>query len=256
MAEALIKGLLACRLPAKDIWVADPNPKRQDLMREVYSVEVTADNLAVVRACHTIVLAIKPQLVDEVVPGLAEEFTGEHQLISILAGTATHRLENLLGAGARVIRAMPNTPALVGAGVAALSGGANTTADDLDKACKLLGAVGETCVVEEDLMDAVTGLSGSGPAYVFSMIEALVEGGVRQGLAKQVATELAVQTVQGAARLVAETGDDPAELRARVCSPGGTTMAGLTALEEGGFNDILIEAVERATRRSKELAKD
>lgn len=255
MAEALIKGLLDCGMPAQDIWVADPSAERQVLLRETYRVQVTTENLAVVDACRTVVLAIKPQMVGTVVPALAEGFTPEHVLVSILAGTSTAKLEACLNDGARVVRVMPNTPALVGAGVAAISRGRFASDEDLRTAEKLLGAVGFACEVDEAEMDAVTGLSGSGPAYIFSVIEALIEGGVRQGLSLETARELATRTVIGAAQLVAETGEDPAVLRAKVCSPGGTTLAGLTALEEGDVQGAFVEAVARATKRSKELGQ-
>jgi len=256
MAEALIKGLIGRGVAPQTIWVADPSEVRQTLMRDAYGVQVTADNASVAKLCSRLVLAIKPQMVGVVVPALAGEFTPEHLLISILAGTSSAKLEALLGGSARVIRVMPNTPALVGAGASALAAGSHASAADMAFASGLFEAVGSVQQVAEAQMDAVTGLSGSGPAYIFTVIEALTAGGVREGLAPQVALALATQTVLGSARLVAETGEQPADLRAKVCSPGGTTLAGLTALDDGHFRDILMEAVSRATRRSEELGKN
>lgn len=255
MAEALIKGLLAQGHPADRMLAADPSPARQALLRDTYRIAATADNRAVAAGCRLLVLAIKPQMAAAVLPELADVVTAEHLVVSILAGTATATLEELLGGAARVVRAMPNTPALVGCGATAICAGRLATVADLDTAAGLFRAVGSVTMVDEAQMDAVTGLSGSGPAYVFSVIEALAEGGVRAGLAPAVALELATRTVLGAARLVAESGEDPAVLRAKVCSPGGTTLAGLTALEEFDLKGTLIEAVARATKRSKELGK-
>lgn len=255
MAEALIKGLLAQGHPAARILVADPSPVRQALLRDIYRVEVRNDNRAVAAGCRLLVLAVKPQMAATVVPGLAGTVTAEHLTVSILAGTATATLERLLGGRARVVRAMPNTPALVGCGATAVCAGSHATAADLDSAGALFRSVGTVCTVSEGQMDAVTGLSGSGPAYVFTVIEALADGGVKEGLPREVALELATRTVLGAARLVAESGEHPALLREKVCSPGGTTIAGLTALEDGGLRAALIEAVARATKRSQELGK-
>lgn len=255
MAEALVKGLLAQGHPAGAIVVADPSPARQELMRHRYQVQVAAGNVAVAAQCRLLVLAIKPQMVPSVVPELAGSITAEQLVVSILAGTATATLEKLLTGTPRVVRAMPNTPALVGCGATAICAGRFATADDLKTADALFRSVGSVCTVDEAQMDAVTGLSGSGPAYVFSVIEAMVAGGVKEGLPPEVALELATRTVLGAAKLVAESGEEPAALRQKVCSPGGTTIAGLTALEDGKLNATLIEAVSRATKRSKELGQ-
>lgn len=255
MAEALIKGLLAQGHPGARIIISDPSPERQALLRDSYGVTVAAGNRQVVAGCPLLVLAIKPQLVPAVAPELAGAVGAGHLLVSILAGTATATLEGLLGGEVRVVRAMPNTPALVGSGATAICAGRFATAADLETAVGLFRAVGAVCTVEEGQMDAVTGLSGSGPAYVFTVIEALAAGGVAAGLPPAIALELATRTVLGAARLVAESGEDPAELRRKVCSPGGTTLAGLTALDERDLRGTLVEAVARATRRSQELGK-
>jgi pyrroline-5-carboxylate reductase len=255
MAEALIKGLLAQGHPADRILVSDPSPGRRTLLRDNYRVKVLNDNREVAAGSRLLVLAIKPQMVPAVVPEMAGVLTVEHLTVSILAGTATATLEKLLGGSARVVRAMPNTPALVGCGATAICAGRFSTAADLETAAALFRSVGSVSTVSEAQMDAVTGLSGSGPAYVFTVIEALADGGIKEGLPREVALELATRTVLGAARLVTESGESPTLLREKVCSPGGTTIAGLTALEDGGLRAALIEAVVRATRRSKELGK-
>lgn len=255
MAEALIKGLLVQGHPAGRIAVADPSAERQALLRDTYGVTVLSGNRAVAEGCRRLVLAIKPQLAPAVVPELAGAVTAEHLVVSILAGTATATLERLLGGSARVVRAMPNTPALVGCGATAICAGRFASPADMETAAALFRAVGAVCTVAEAQMDAVTGLSGSGPAYVFSVIEALAEGGVQAGLDPAVALELATRTVLGAAQLVAASSEGPAVLRQKVCSPGGTTLAGLTALDDGDLKGTLIEAVARAARRSKELGQ-
>ncbi len=253
MAEALIKGVTGATFPAASIMVAEPRSQRRAELQERYGVAAAADNDQVVRECDVIILAIKPQLVKEVMPELAAAFTGEKLLISILAGVPALALEEYFDGSPRVVRVMPSTPALVGAGAAGISPGRFATPDDLVLTEQLFDSVGLARVVPEKEMDAVTGLSGSGPAYVYTVIEALADGGVQQGLPREVALALAAQTVLGAARMVLETGEHPAVLRDRVCSPGGTTIAGVAALEEGKLRATLMQAVSRATRRSREL---
>ena len=199
-----------------------------------------------------IVLAVKPQNVPAVLADLRGRIGGEKLLISIVAGVRLAVLADGLGDG-RLARVMPNMPCLVGASASAYSLGPSATAADGELVAKLLGAVGRAFAVEERLLDAVTGLSGSGPAFVFVMIEALADGGVRMGLPRTVATALAAQTCQGAAAMVLATGEHPAALKDRVASPGGTTIAGLQALEAGGLRAALMAAVEAATRRAVEL---
>jgi pyrroline-5-carboxylate reductase len=253
MAEALVKGLLKGTVPAAAMLVAEPNEQRRRLLAERYGVGVTDDNGAAVRFGEMLVLAVKPQLLDEVLSGIAAGFTGDRLLISILAGIATDTLEGYFDGRPRVVRAMPNTPALVGEGATALCAGRFARPDDLQMARRLFEAVGIVQMVGETQMDAVTGLSGSGPAYVFTVIEALADGGVQQGLPRETALALAVQTVLGSARLVRETGSHPAVLRDQVCSPGGTTIAAMKSLEERGLRAALMEAVASAARRSREL---
>ncbi len=253
MAEALIRGLVRGTFPAEGILVSEPREERRRFLAETYGVRTTSENLEVVGSSHLLVLAVKPQLADEVLGGIASAFTGDRLLVSILAGTTTATLEGHFDGSPRVVRAMPNTPALVGAGATALCVGRFASADDLLLARRLFEAVGIVQSVSEKQMDAVTGLSGSGPAYVFTAIEALADAGVQEGLPRETALALAVQTVLGAARLVQESAEHPAVLRDRVCSPGGTTLAGVRALEEKGLRAALMEAVAAATRRSREL---
>ncbi len=253
MAEAIIKGLLRGTFPANEIAVGEPGEERRTFLADRYGVAVLTDNREVVKNCDLIVLAVKPQIAREVLEGIASAFSEDKLLVSILAGASTGTLERAFAGAPRVIRAMPNTPALVGEGATALCPGRFATIDDLLTARHLFESVGTVQVVNEGQMDAVTGLSGSGPAYVFTLIEAMADGGVEEGLPRDVALALAVQTVLGAARLVREGGEHPAILRDRVCSPGGTTIAGMKTLEERGFRAALMAAVGRAAGRSREL---
>ena len=254
MAEAIIRGLLAGGVSAADIVVAEPIAGRREFLRERYGVSVSADNAAAAGA-DVIILAVKPQVHQAVLAGLgAATLTGK-LLISIMAGVTAHTIENAAGAPVRVVRVMPNTPALVLAGASALSKGATASDEDLDLTRQMFDLIGSTCVVDEMLMDAVTGLSGSGPAYVFAFIEALSDAGVKNGLPRETASRLAAQTVFGAAKLVLESSEHPAVLREKVTSPGGTTIAGLASLERDGFRGALINAVDAATARSAELGK-
>jgi pyrroline-5-carboxylate reductase len=255
MGEALIKGLIKGAFPAADILIAEPVESRRSLLTERYGVVTKAEGSIVVEACDLIVLAIKPQVVPKVLPQLASAFSDAKLLVSIAAGLTSEALEGYLPGSPRVVRVMPNTPALVGAGATALCGGRHATPDDLTMARHLFEAVGTVRVVDESQMDAVTGLSGSGPAYVYTVIEAMAAGGILQGLPQDTALALATQTVLGAARLVQETGEHPAVLRDKVCSPGGTTIAGVKELEEHGLRAALMKAVSKAAKRSAELGK-
>jgi len=253
MAEALIRGLLRTHIAADTLLVADPSEERRRHLAETYAVAVTDDNCVVMTACDLVVLAIKPQLVTEVLAGCSSAWAERKLLVSILAGVSTAALESGLPGSPRVVRAMPNLPAVVGAGATAIAGGRGATAADLETARHLFASVGTVQLVAEGQLDAVTGLSGSGPAYIFTVIEALADGGVQEGLPRDVAQALALQTVLGAAQLVKESGEHTAVLRDRVSSPGGTTIAGIKTLEEKGLRAALMEAVASATRRSREL---
>jgi len=250
MGAALLRGWR--RAGGVDVAAWDPVPERREGARNL-GAEVAPSNSEAVREAEVVLVAVKPQ----VVGGVLEEVRGAlpegGMVLSIAAGVRTGFLEARIGREYPVVRAMPNTPALVGAGITAICPGRWAAEGHLGRAEELLRAVGEVVRVEERLMDAVTGLSGSGPAYVYTMIEALADGGVLVGLPRQIALKLAVQTVLGAALTVKETGEHPAALRDRVTSPGGTTIAGMFALEEAGFRAALMRAVEAGTRRSEEL---
>jgi pyrroline-5-carboxylate reductase len=202
-----------------------------------------------------LLLAVKPQHVGGVLNQLKAGFEDRHLMVSIAAGVPLSTFGQALGSGRRLIRVMPNTPCLVGAGASAFALGGAANADDAGLVEELLSAVGIALEVPENLLDAVTGLSGSGPAYVYQIIEALSDGGVRAGLPRTIATKLAAQTVLGAAKMVLETGEHPGSLKDAVASPGGTTIAGLHALEAGGLRGVLMNAVLAATERSRELGQ-
>jgi pyrroline-5-carboxylate reductase len=253
MAVALVRGLLASgRVTATSLRVSDPSEARRTLLTDTYGIETTASNETVAAWATVVVLAVKPQLIETAIRSLGGLAPGA-LVVSIAAGVPLAGLEALLPNGTRVVRAMPNTPAMALAGATALAAGAQATPADVETARGLFEAVGSAIVVDEPLLDAVTGLSGSGPAYVMLVIEALADGGVKMGLSREAALGLATQTVYGSAKLLLETKEHPARLKDMVTSPGGTTIAGLHALESGGLRPALIGAVERATLRSQEL---
>jgi pyrroline-5-carboxylate reductase len=255
MAEAIIGGLLAANVcPPESLWAADPVAARCDRLKSRFGVRVGSDNRQAVVWADVVVLAVKPQVLAPVLQELGAEL---HRvlLISIAAGVTIQTIMSHAPSATRVIRVMPNMPALVREGMTALASSGTVSEHDQEIARTVFQAVGRVIGVEERLMDAVTGLSGSGPAYVFQAIEALADGGVKMGLPRQTAEVLAAQTVLGAAKMVLESGEHPAKLKDRVASPGGTTIAGLHRLEEGRFRATLIGAVEAATKRSQELAR-
>lgn len=255
MAEALIGGLVASWSGADALLFAtDPVAERRDLLKRRFGIRVGADNSEAVSWADTVLLAVKPQVFTTVVDALAPAVAGR-LVISIAAGVPIRRISDRLPTGARIVRVMPNAPALVREGVSALAFGPGVTDEDRDLARTLFEAVGRVVTVEERLMDAVTGLSGSGPAFVYVAIEALADGGVKAGLPRPIAEQLAAQTVLGAARMVLESGAHPAQLKDRVASPGGTTIAGLHQLERGGLRASLIAAVEAAAKRSEDLGR-
>jgi pyrroline-5-carboxylate reductase len=256
MAEALIKGLLRAGTARPDAIIATGRrSERMDELQRVYGVRVTSDNLTAAREADVVVLSVKPQAMDKLLVQVAPALDPRKLVISVAAGVPIAALERKLGAGARIIRTMPNTPSLVGAGACALSRGEHASDEDLAVATRIFQAVGITTVVDENLLDAVTGLSGSGPAYIFLVIEALSDAGVKVGLPRYTAQKLAAQTVLGSAQLLIETGTHPGQLKDQVTSPGGTAIAGLHTLEAGGLRTTLINAVEAATRRAKELGE-
>lgn len=252
MGEALLSRIIHQNLfPPSQIWVSDIAQPRLDWLANQYGVQVSLDNQAIAEAADVLLLAIKPQVFDATARQLSLTSTGT-LIVSILAGVTLSRLAAAFP-GQPVIRAMPNTPATVGVGVTALAWGQHIQTEHQSLARQLFEAVGQVVIVTESLMDAVTGLSGSGPAFVAIAVEALTDGGVAAGLPRAVAAQLALQTVQGTAALLAETQMHPAELKDRVTSPGGTTIAGVTALEQAGFRSALIQAVLAAKERSQAL---
>jgi pyrroline-5-carboxylate reductase len=256
MATALARGLVtAGRAKADDIRAADPLPAALEEFARASGARAVGDNRQVATHCDVLFLAVKPQQMREVMEGLKPALTADHLVVSIAAGVPLSALAEGLGSKPRLVRVMPNTPCLVAEGASGYCLGPRATAEDGELVGRLLGAVGRAFEVPEKLLDAVTGLSGSGPAFVYVMIEALSDGGVRMGLPRDVATALAAQTVLGGAKMVLATGQHPGVLKDQVTSPGGTTIAGLQALEEHGVRAGLMAAVEAATRRSVELGK-
>lgn len=256
MAEALVRGLLAAGYATQELLVSEPMAERRRLLARRYRVGVIDDNQAVVRCSQTVVLAVKPQVLGGLLDSLAAAAAGKELFVSIAAGVPLARLQAGLGAGARVVRAMPNTPCLVGKGATVLCGGAAARASDLRTVRKLFAAVGDVhVVVAEKLMHAVTALSGSGPAYVYRFAEVLLEAGIEAGLDAELASALTFQTIAGAAEMMLGSGRSPQQLRQAVSSPGGTTVAGLARLEEGGLAAMVAAAVRAAAERSVELGK-
>ena len=255
MAEALIRGLIASGTVKSDhILVTDVSVDRLAHLHQTYGV-MQKGNVEAAREADIIILCVKPQVVERVLAEIASAVDAKKLVISIAAGIVIAKIEKGLKESSHVVRVMPNTPALVLAGAAALAGGKNATSGDLALTQSIFNSVGRAVIVEEKLMDAVTGLSGSGPAYVFMIIDALSDAGVKAGLPRQLALELAAQTVYGAAKMVLETKEHPGKLRDMVTSPGGTTIEGLHALEKGKLRATLMNAVEAATMRSRELGK-
>ncbi len=257
MATALIKGFLEAGLyRGEQIGVSDVDTPKLAALRRHYKVATTTDNAAVVRDAKVIIIAVKPQIVDTVLASMRPSVTPQKLFVSIAAGVTTKRLEAGLGMGARVLRVMPNTPALLGKGMSVLMRGRHATPADERLGLRLLRAVGDAVAVQDERqLDAVTGLSGSGPAYVYRFAEGLIAGGVAAGLTAALAKQLTLQTLTGAAAMLQETGESPEALRAAVTSPGGTTLAGLGELERRGFRDAVVAAVVTATRRSEELGR-
>lgn len=254
MAEAIIRGLLREDVGV-GICVAEISPKRRDQLEAQFPhVRVVGDAAEAAGWGEVVILAIKPQQAEGALDLIERAVTPDKLVISIMAGIPSSKIEANLVPGCRVVRAMPNTPGLIGAGATAVCPGRKASSDDLDLARQIFALIGVAVSVDEKLMDAVTGLSGSGPAYVFTFIEALADAGVKNGLPRDVAAQLAAQTVLGAARMVVETGEHTTLLKEKVTSPGGTTIAALHALENGGFRGVVMNAVDAASNRSKELA--
>jgi len=256
MATALAQGFVNARLvKANQLFAADPCATARKKFTAATGAKTAAANVGVANSANVLILATKPDQVTAALAEISGAFSRNHLLISIAAGVPLAKLEAALPAGARVIRVMPNTPALVGAGASAFATGKKATGADAELAKKLLSSVGAALQVKENLLDAVTGLSGSGPAYVYQFIEALSDGGVAAGLPRDIATKLAAQTVLGGAKMVLETGQHPGALKDQVTSPGGTTIEGLHELEKGKLRATVMSAVRAATEKSKKLGR-
>ena len=255
MAEALIAGVLRAGLAGADgVIASDVSAARREAVAAL-GVQTVAENARVLAFARAVVLAIKPQQAAAVLDEVRPHVRPDHLIVSIMAGVPTRAIEARLPAGTRVVRVMPNTACLVGAAASGVAAGAHATAEDVRWVLELFGAVGRAEAVDERLLDAVTGLSGSGPAYIFTVIEALADGGVAEGLPRETALALAAQTVMGAGRMVLESGEHPAVLRDRVTSPAGTTAEGLAVLEAHGVRNAFAQAVRAAARRSRALGE-
>lgn len=256
MATALARGFIrAGRVTARQVFASDPVPAARAAFGKQTGARIMTSNARVAESASVLILAVKPDQTSTVLQELQNSFTPRHLLISIAAGVTISRLEAALPARARVVRVMPNTPALVGASASGFALGKRATRSDGELTQRLFSAVGVAFPLKEPLLDAVTGLSGSGPAYVYQFIEALSDGGVAGGLPREVATRLAAQTALGAAKMVLETGAHPGTLKDMVTSPGGTTIEGLHELEKGKLRGTVISAVRAATEKSKNLGQ-
>jgi pyrroline-5-carboxylate reductase len=255
MGGILVQAFLRSGLfPQEHVVATVAHEARAQALSAQLGISVTTNNLLAAKQADIILLGVKPQQMDAVIRGIAPALTPEKLLISFAASVKTSAIEEASGGNVSVIRAMPNTPALVGAGITAICRGKFVTTEQLVLATKIFATVGRTVIVDEKHMDAVTGLSGSGPAFLYIIIEALAEAGVNVGLPRDIATQLAAQTTYGAAKMVLETGSHPALLKDEVTTPAGCTVEGILELEEGGVRVTLIKAVKRATERARELA--
>lgn len=254
MAGAMIGGLLKNGLvKAEDIYGADVSTAMVSKRAEEFGIHTGTDNREVVAAADYLVLAVKPQFAADAIAGFADALRGDQVVISIMAGKTLGWLAEHLGSDIKCVRCMPNTAALVGAAITAATPNAKVTEEELQTALKILESCGRASVVSEHLMDAVVGVSGSAPAYVFMFIEAMADAAVEEGMPRAQAYEFAAQAVYGSAKLMLDTGKHPGELKDMVCSPAGTTIAAVRVLEEAGFRGAVIDAVEAATERSREL---
>jgi pyrroline-5-carboxylate reductase len=256
MAGAMIRGLLASKSLSPDqIRGSDVRAEHLTALEKTYGIKTHTDNAELLAWANVVVLAVKPQVIDRVLDQLGGDFSSDTLVISVVAGVPIRSIEARLPDGARVVRTMPNTAAIALAGATGIAAGSRATAEDIKFTKALFDAIGRSVVLDEVLLDAVTGLSGSGPAYIMLIIEALADGGVKVGLPRETALLLAAQTVYGSAKLLLETGEHPGRLKDMVTSPGGTAIAGLHTLESGGLRRTLIDAVEVATRRAGELGE-
>ena len=255
MANAIIRGLIRAGLPKDKITATVRREEKKQELEAAYGIKVGFDNVAAAKDAEVVVLCVKPQALDKLLTQIAPAIDRTKLIVSVAAGVPIAAIERRLGSCARIVRTMPNTPCLVGLGATALSSGEHATPEDLTLATAMFDSVGLTTVVDEYQLDAVTGLSGSGPAYIFLIIEALSDAGVKVGLSRHQSLKLAAQTVFGSAKLLLETNQHPGQLKDQVTSPGGTAIAGLHTLEAGGLRTTLMDAVEAATNRSRELGE-
>ncbi len=257
MGEALIRGIIKSGLyAAENILVAEPDSARRAYLQETYQVQPFDSGAPIWNSCATVILAVKPQVMGSLLAASRKLITARHLIISIAAGLPISFYEDhLSGQQCKIIRVMPNTPALILESASALSGNKNVMPEEMGLAKSLFDAVGAAVILDEQYLDAVTGLSGSGPAYVFTFIEGMIDAGIKIGLARPVAETLVLQTVLGSVKLMLESGKHPAVLRAMVTSPGGTTIAAQHVMEKAGFKGIIMDAIEAATNRSAELGK-
>ena len=257
MGEALISGLIVSgSSKPESIICTDVRESRLKEIKKEYGVRTTENNVDAVEASDIIVYAVKPQIIAAVLKETAQKLDMSKLVISIAAGVPMAAIESCLNKNLRLIRVMPNIAAAVKEAASAIAAGGHATDEDVDLAMEIFNSIGKCVFLKENyLMDAITGLSGSGPAYIFLIVDALADAGVKMGLSREEALFLSTQTVLGAAKLLMETGEHPGQLKDKVTSPGGTAIAGLATLEEGGLRTTLIHAVEAATRRSKELGE-
>ena len=254
LGEALITGMLDAGVVSKKHFIATAaHQERLDQLRSKIDIETSLSNSEASQKAHLVLLCVKPQTVEEVLRQISDDLTPQHVVISVAASVTTKFIENILDKPIPVIRAMPNTPCFIKKGMTAISPGKHATAEHVAQARRVFDAIGKSLIVDEKHMDAVTGLSASGPAFVYIIIESFIEGGVKVGLPRDVATQLAAQMVLGAASMVLETGEHPAKLKDIVTTPAGCTIDGILELEDGGFRVTLIKAIVRATHRAKEL---
>ncbi len=255
MAEALIKGMIQGNLvEPSQLFVIDPVEERCSILNSTYNISASTDT-APIWDCEIIIIAVKPQIMGMLLENSREYITSKHLCVSIAAGVPLSFMEGKLADGCRVVRVMPNTPALVLEGASALSPGVNVSDEDMADVKMIFDAVGKAVILPEVYLDGVTGLSGSGPAYIFTLIESMVDAGLKVGLPRAEAVALTNQTILGSVKLAIETAKHPGELKAMVTSPGGTTIAGLHELEKAGFKAGIMNCVEAATNRSIELGK-
>jgi len=255
MAEALLAGILSCNLiiPENIYVINRKNDDRLNFFRANYCVNTTRDYREVVACCDTVIIAVKPKDMGDLLSHIREYVTKDHIIISVAAGISTYFIEDRLGRKARIVRAMPNTSCQVKESATAIAAGSHADIHSIKAARDIFSSVGKVVMVEEEALDAVTGLSGSGPAYVYLMLEALTEAGINAGLGREISEQLAVQTVFGAAKMALESGEAPTHLRRKVTSPGGTTMAGIKTLQQMGFSASIMEAVRNAAERSRQM---